>query len=46
MLSALSLIEELYAKVPIFTLENDMSEQGVKVAFEALTGKDYENKRI
>jgi len=46
MLSALSLIEQLYAKVPIFTLENDLSEQGVKVAFEALTGKDYENKRI
>jgi len=42
-LSSLSLIEELYTKVPIFTLENDMSEQGVKVAFEALTGKDYEN---
>jgi len=46
MLSALSLIEELYAKVPIFTLENDLSEQGVKVAFEALTGKKYENHRI
>jgi len=46
MLSALSLIEELYAKVPIFTLENDMSEQGVKVAFEALTGLEYEKYKI
>jgi len=46
MLSALSLIEELYAIVPIFTLENDMSEQGVKVAFEALTGLEYEKHKI
>lgn len=46
MMAALSLLEELYAKVPVFVLENDMSGQGVKVAFEALTGKDFEKHRI
>jgi len=46
MLSALSLIEELFAKVPVFVLENDMSEQGVKLAFTALTGLDYEECRL
>jgi len=46
MMSALSLVEELYAKVPTFVLANDISEQGVKVAFEALTGNVYENHRI
>jgi len=46
LLSALSLLEGLYSKVPVFILENDMSEQGVKVAFEALTGETYETHRI
>lgn len=41
MLDALSLIDELYRRVPVFILENDMSEQGVKVCYEALTGKEY-----
>jgi len=40
MMETLSLLEELYAKVPVFLLENDRSEQGVMVAFEALTGKN------
>jgi len=46
MMDALSLIEELYAEVPVFILENDMSERGVKVAYETLTGKNYEKNRI
>jgi len=45
-MKALSLLEELYAKVPIFMLENDMSEYGVKVSYQTLTGKEYETHRI
>jgi len=45
-MDSFSLIEELFSKVPAFLLENDLSEQGVKVAFETLTGKEYEHYRI
>jgi len=46
MMEALSLIEELYSKVPVYVLENDMSEQGTRVCFETLTGKNFDNCRI
>jgi len=45
-MAALSLMEELYTKVPIFILENDRSEQGVKIAFEALTGENFETQKM
>jgi len=38
---ALELIEALYADVPVWLLRNDNTTAGLKVCFEALTGKKY-----
>lgn len=40
------LIEELYVKIPIYLLENDLSEQGFIIAFETLTGNTYQKQSL
>lgn len=41
----LELVDKLLA-VPVFILECDISEQAVKVSFEALTGLSYDERKI
>lgn len=42
----MELFGKLIAKVPIYQLDCDMSEQAVKVSFEGLTGKSYEERKL
>lgn len=46
MVRALQLIDRLYKSVPIFLLMNDMSEEGVRVCYEALTNLDFNAHKI
>lgn len=46
MVRALQLVDRLYRTVPVYILRNDMSEQGVRVCYEALTNLDFNAHRI
>lgn len=46
MVRTLQLLDRLYRMVPVYLLRNDMSEQGVRVCYQALTNLDFNANRI